>query len=287
MNPNLLSVITPTFNCSNYIHRSYNNLCAQTYTNWEWIVVNDGSTDDSYEVINKIAENDERVKCYHFDCNKGRGAAREKTIEMSNSENLVIWDIDDLYDTERLSYIHKSLIINGFDFFCSYALVVTNDFKLKGARHFYRDNKKSPSFVHPTLAFNKSKIKLDCFYDVSMTAGEDFHLMMILDSRYNGMYCERYLMLYFEDREVNVGKAILANYSHYKSLKSYLIKAGIINLRDELYFFKLKVKLIILKLFLLFPDLYLSTISFRKCDLVDLSKVSPSIIKIIEGESHA
>ncbi|ANU37678.1 glycosyltransferase family 2 protein [Vibrio scophthalmi] len=275
-----LSVITPTYNCGEYITRSYRNICQQTYKNWEWIIVNDGSTDDTCSLINQIAKRDDRVKVHHFTANKGRGAARQAAINMSNTNMIVVWDVDDLYDSNRLSLIFNSLIVNKFDFFCSYALVVTNDFKIKGGRHFYHDVINSPSFVHPTLAFNKANILMESYYDDKMKAGEDYGLMMKLDDEYNGEYCNEYLMLYFEDREVNIGKTISAHQSHYRSFKLYLNNSNLPQSKKYFQLLKMKIKGIILKSLFLFPKLYLKTVKFRNSELVDIGKIGTSLLNL-------
>tara|TARA_R110001583_G_scaffold131478_1_gene283242 strand:- start:14198 stop:15067 length:870 start_codon:yes stop_codon:yes gene_type:complete len=279
MNPTL-SVITPTYNCFQYISRSYKNLCAQTFTDWEWVIVNDGSTDATKELINNISANDKRVKVYHFDVNKGRGAGREFAINKSNSDCIVIWDVDDLYHPSRLELVYNSLILKGLDFFCSYALVVTNDFEIKGGRHFYHNSEQAPSFVHPTLAFNKSKINLDYFYDITMKAGEDFRLMMILDKDYKGEYCEKYLMLYFEDREVNISKTLLVYKSHLRSYKSYLkgIEYSFISVFFRLT--KMRIKMLMLKALSPFPKIYLKTVKYRNKSLVDMKLLNEPLVSL-------
>lgn len=276
-----LSVITPTYNCGRYIARSYKNICEQSYANWEWIVVNDGSTDETYSLINEIAKHDHRVKVHHFSENKGRGAARQAAINLSSTDMIVVWDIDDLYHHQRLISIYNSLIKEKFDYFCSYALVVTNDFKLKGGRHFYRNISYSPSFVHPTLAFNKRNVQMFPYYDEKMKAGEDFELMMELESKYNGEYSREYLMLYFEDREVNIWKTLDVHNSHYYSLKKYLTNLNCSRWNKIVKLMRMKIKGIVLKLFVLYPRLYLETVKFRNIELADFDKIDSSILKLV------
>lgn len=61
---NLISVIVPVYNASRYLERSLGSIVNQTYKNLEIICVNDGSTDNSLEVLEKFKENDSRIKIY-------------------------------------------------------------------------------------------------------------------------------------------------------------------------------------------------------------------------------
>lgn len=217
----MISVITPTYNCAKFINRSYECLKRQTFENWEWVIVNDGSEDETDLIISNLMQQDSRIRCFSLDKNRGRGYARNFAIDNAQGSILVVWDVDDFYTSDRLEEINNS-INDGYDYFCSYALIADNDLNLKGARHFSSVKKKlAPSFVHATLAF-KSNLKNVVFYDQSMRAGEDLGVMLRLENNYKGFYCKKYLFIYSEDREVNLKKAIEANLSQFRSTISVI-----------------------------------------------------------------
>ena len=71
----MFSIIIPTFNRAHMIHLAIKSVFNQTYKNWELIIVDDGSTDNTKEIIDKYIEKDKRVK-YLYQKNKERSAAR-------------------------------------------------------------------------------------------------------------------------------------------------------------------------------------------------------------------
>jgi len=75
---------------------------AQTYKNWEWIVVDDCSTDSSEEILKKIAEFDQRVKVYKNQVNSGASVARNKGLDQSSGEIIAFLDIDDEWLPSKL-----------------------------------------------------------------------------------------------------------------------------------------------------------------------------------------
>ncbi|MGI2095717.1 glycosyltransferase family 2 protein [Shewanella glacialipiscicola] len=275
-----LSVLTPSYQCEDYIQRAYDNLCSQTHGDWEWVFVNDGSTDGTEALINKIAENDSRVKVFSYGKNLGRGSARNFGVEHSSTDFIVVWDVDDLYHEERLEKIAKAFT-NGFDYFCSYVLISDMSLKLKGARHFktQKDNLDA-RFVHATLAFNKA-LSTSLNYPETMRAGEDLKIMLILQSQFKGFYCKEYLMIYFEDREVNVFKTIDVVKSRLSTLKAINENFKVVELRalrGEI--FKVKSKILILYILSLVPSMYLLTVKFRSIQFIDSSIINQGHLNI-------
>ena len=93
-----VSVITPTFNCAAYLERALQSVFAQTYTDYEVIVVNDGSTDDTGEII---ARWHDRVR-YLYQPNRGLPAARNVAVAISGGEFLAYLDADDMWLPDKL-----------------------------------------------------------------------------------------------------------------------------------------------------------------------------------------
>ena len=73
------SIIIPTYNRAKFITNAINSVINQSYKNWELIIIDDGSTDNTAEVVRKIAKNDTRIK-YHYQKNAERSAARNNGI---------------------------------------------------------------------------------------------------------------------------------------------------------------------------------------------------------------
>ena len=79
---NLVSIITPLYNSSEFLEYTIASVKRQTYTNWEMIFVDDCSTDNSVEIVKRHLRNDDRFKLYLLDKNSGSGVARNKAIKV-------------------------------------------------------------------------------------------------------------------------------------------------------------------------------------------------------------
>ena len=100
----LVSIITPTYNHEKYIAECIESVKNQTFSDWELIVVNDGSTDKTLEVANKCAEGDSRIHVIHQD-NKGIFRLAEtynKALSLSKGEFIAILEGDDYWEPQKL-----------------------------------------------------------------------------------------------------------------------------------------------------------------------------------------
>lgn len=96
----LISIILPAYNSENFITEAINSVLSQTYQNFELIIVNDGSTDKTAEIINKF--NDPRIKYFEFENNKGVVAARNLALSKMNGEFFCFLDADDEFTSDSL-----------------------------------------------------------------------------------------------------------------------------------------------------------------------------------------
>lgn len=101
MSIGLVSVIIPTWNRAGIIHSTIESVLRQTYTNWEIIVVDDGSSDNTDEVIAAYVERDSRMR-YVYQPNAGVGMARNLGIAMSKGNYLAFLDSDDIWEEWKL-----------------------------------------------------------------------------------------------------------------------------------------------------------------------------------------
>lgn len=102
---NLVSVIIPAYNCGQYIGETINSVMTQSYSNWECIIVDDGSTDNTYYVAEQYCSRDSRIKLVHQN-NQGLPSARNTGIMHSSGEYILPVDGDDIIDQ---SYIEKAV----------------------------------------------------------------------------------------------------------------------------------------------------------------------------------
>lgn len=97
----LVSIVIPAYNTGQYIARMLNCAVAQTYKNIEIIVVNDGSTDNTLDIINSFANIDNRIKVIDIP-NGGVSNARNLGIEAANGKKVFFWDSDDVVELDTI-----------------------------------------------------------------------------------------------------------------------------------------------------------------------------------------
>lgn len=98
----LVSIITPSYNSAAYIAEMIESILAQTYTNWELLITDDCSTDDSVKIIESYATKDSRIKLFRLASNSGAGIARNKSIEEARGRYIAFCDSDDLWKPQKL-----------------------------------------------------------------------------------------------------------------------------------------------------------------------------------------
>jgi glycosyltransferase involved in cell wall biosynthesis len=114
----IVSIIIPTFNRGHLISETLNSVLMQTYQNWECIIVDDGSTDNTEEVVKKFVEKDKRFQFYKrpIQKNKGPNSCRNYGFNLSKGEYINWFDDDDLMVENRIEVQLKSIVENNLDF---------------------------------------------------------------------------------------------------------------------------------------------------------------------------
>ncbi|MBR4591954.1 MAG: glycosyltransferase [Elusimicrobiaceae bacterium] len=110
----LLSVIVPIYNIAAYLPRCLDSILAQTYTNLEIILVDDGSTDDCPQICDEYAKKDTRIKVVHQK-NQGVSVARNTGLDNSTGEYISFVDPDDWLDKEALAQLLSATYQTGAD----------------------------------------------------------------------------------------------------------------------------------------------------------------------------
>lgn len=100
----LVSILIPSYNRAHLIQDTLNSVQAQSYQNWECIIVDDGSTDKTVEVVNNFIEEDSRFKFYSRPeaWKKGASACRNFAFELSHGDLIQFLDSDDLLENNKL-----------------------------------------------------------------------------------------------------------------------------------------------------------------------------------------
>lgn len=104
----IISVVMPAYNAEEYIAEAIESVINQTFKDWELIIVDDCSQDNTFFIASKYVHKDNRIKLYKLENNSGSAyIPRKKAIELSQSEWIVALDADDFIDKEDLSILYS------------------------------------------------------------------------------------------------------------------------------------------------------------------------------------
>lgn len=158
----LVSIITPTYNCGRFIGETIESVQQQTYTNWEMIIVDDCSTDDTKSVVEKYLQQDKRIKYHCLAENSGAAVARTKAMELATGQYMAFLDSDDLWMPDKLEKQLEFMQKN------NYAFTSTS------YQHMTEEGKMIPKVLNAIPKTDYNRLLLDCpvgnstvMYDVS------------------------------------------------------------------------------------------------------------------------
>ena len=117
MNEELVSIIMPTYNCAKFIGETIKSVIAQTYSNFELIIVDDCSKDNTKDVVNSF--DDERIKYYKLEKNSGAAVARTTAMNMAKGKYMAFLDSDDLWMENKLERQLKFMKDNNYNITCT------------------------------------------------------------------------------------------------------------------------------------------------------------------------
>jgi len=109
MKAGLVSVIMPTYNCGKFICETIDSIIAQTYTDWEIVIVDDCSTDNTKRIITPYIEKDKRIRYHCLETNSGAAVARTVAMQMADGEYILLMDNDDELSSDALEEIVKKI----------------------------------------------------------------------------------------------------------------------------------------------------------------------------------
>lgn len=120
----LVSIITATYNSSLEIINTYDSILRQTLSNWEWIITDDCSTDETFSILQSLADKDSRIKVHKNKENFGAAVSRNNSLKYVRGEFIAFIDSDDLWLFNKLEKQLKFMEDNRLDFsFTAYELI--------------------------------------------------------------------------------------------------------------------------------------------------------------------
>ena len=109
MENELISIIVPIYNVENYLRQCLDSIVSQTYQNFECLLINDGSSDNSADICREYIEKDSSFRYFEKE-NVGVSSARNLGIERSKGQYITFIDSDDWVDSEYLEVLYRALI---------------------------------------------------------------------------------------------------------------------------------------------------------------------------------
>ena len=131
-NRELVSIVTPAYNCEKYIAETIESVLAQTYTNWEMIIVNDKSTDNTLNIIKQYTKLDKRIKLINLSENSGAAVARNVALDNAKGRFIAFIDSDDRWKKDKLTNQIEYMIKNEYGFtYTNYEYILDENNKRK------------------------------------------------------------------------------------------------------------------------------------------------------------
>ncbi|MEI6752103.1 MAG: glycosyltransferase family 2 protein [Paludibacter sp.] len=250
----MVSVIIPSYNVERYLSDACNSVFAQTYTDWEAIIINDGSVDTTDQIAKSYCEKDKRFR-YIFQENKGLSATRKTGIDAANGQFIQFLDADDALLPDRLEKMVKASlkveenVILYSDYWIGLNDSVTGK-RSKSSRPIgmikdidFDDmyNKFAVNFIFiPACPLFRKSILVNVPYDTSLRSAEDWDLYLSLcnqDFKFR-VYSEHLVVYRHSPSGLSVN---YKNMLYYTSLVILKWKDKLTN-RNDLYIKKIAVR---------------------------------------------
>ncbi|MBG9984033.1 glycosyltransferase family 2 protein [Aerococcaceae bacterium DSM 111022] len=128
----LISIVTPVYNASDFIEKTVDSVLSQTFTDFEYILVNDQSSDNSLSILENYSKNDERIRVITLEENSGAAVARNTGLEAAIGRYIAFIDSDDVWHDEKLAKQIQFMQTNGYEFtYTDFALISEDGSTLK------------------------------------------------------------------------------------------------------------------------------------------------------------
>ena len=124
----MVSIIIPCYNSEKTIRKTINSIINQSYNEWEALITDDCSNDNTWNIISKYAKLDKRIKIFRLKKNSGAGIARNNSIKSATGRYIAFCDSDDIWNPNKLELQLSFLKKNDLSFTCSgYEIIDEND----------------------------------------------------------------------------------------------------------------------------------------------------------------
>ena len=174
----LISIIMPVYNCGKYLKQTIESVKKQTYTNWELIIVDDASADNSLKIIQEnIQDCIQKVKIIQQTENQGVAIARNTGLEQAQGNYIAFLDSDDIWKENKLEQQLEFMQKNGYGFtYTSYTYLRENglkDVKNIPEKLNYKQALKNTAILTSTVMIDTRKISKELLKMPNVRKGQD------------------------------------------------------------------------------------------------------------------
>jgi len=176
----MISIITPNYNYGRFLDSCIQSVINQTYTDWELLICDDGSTDNSAEIVRKYAQIDSRIKFLTGPHSGGPASPRNRGIRASSGELIAFLDADDMLTKDSLQRRVEALEFNRLDFVCGQTVSVGETTTLEQA-YSLNATPTIYSFCRmPTVMVKRSLLESTGLFDERLLRYEEKELFIRL-----------------------------------------------------------------------------------------------------------
>lgn len=250
------SIIIPCYNVEKYIEKTIKSVLSQTYSNFELLLINDGSTDNTFKIIKQLKETDDRIRVFSQE-NLGVSQTRNKGISLSKGEFIYFLDGDDLIENNLLEKANEIFDKKEIDVF-SFGYDV-----FRGENRLELSNKKFDSSILTSKEFLKrffvkdipqsicslivkKEIFKNLYFKENMVVGEDleFQIQLLLNNEINIYYSsDRFFHYIRRENSATTTNKMNINYFNillcFENLRKQILKKKIkefFNYHIEIFF---------------------------------------------------
>lgn len=223
----LVSIITPVYNALPFLEETILSVLNQSYKNWEWLLVNDCSTDGSWELLNSYARIDSRFKLIENQKNIGQGKSRNKAIQQAKGKFIAFLDADDLWSSSKLQLqvefmLEKNIVFShtSYGYIDSQSKIIKKTFIVTEGFVKYKDLLKRTEISCLTAIYDAEKIGK--FYMTEGRTKEDYGLWLdILRSGVSSYGINQELAYYRQHERSTTSKKHKLIVNHYRFLREH------------------------------------------------------------------
>lgn len=271
-----ISVVVASYNYASYLEETIKSVINQTYSDWELIIVDDGSTDNSVEIINRYCLEDDRIKLYIHENHENKGL--KETLLLGISKSSADWiaflESDDLWREDYLEkkvniinqYSDVGLIFNSVEFFGEEKIILNyqktfKDIIKKTEQNTYPCNIfKNFNVKNPILTFSSVMIKKDLlkpeYFDTTVDKLLDWWLYIHITYDTDVYYMKEKLTNWrihknsyinnkskskFRMVQIDAYKDVLKNHPKEKMLRFFIYYSFILNIPVKLFILRIKI----------------------------------------------